>query len=306
MKTVLLVTGHIKQCGIYQYADSMFEILKESNKYNFVFAPVSSIESFNGIVEATNPYAIIYNHHPVTMPWMNSGVTRPLKNLKGIKQILITGHEHINRYTNVDSYVLIDPRSKDEGYTPAIPPIKYYDDIQYSAPAGVIKIGTSGFANNTKNLSKVIELINAQFTDEVILNLHISDGAFIPVSGDPIVEHLKQIANANVKINVTREFMSREQLIRWLNGNDINLYWYESPPVPGVSASINHAIASKKPFGVNDCTLLNHVRRDYNDLTNTSISDIIRVSPVHLNEFYDVWNSKTFLSLYEGLLDGQV
>ena len=35
MKKIILVTGATKECGIYQYADSVYEILKTSKNYEF-------------------------------------------------------------------------------------------------------------------------------------------------------------------------------------------------------------------------------------------------------------------------------
>jgi hypothetical protein len=305
LKKVLLVTGHVKECGIYQYADSLFEILMKSKTYQFIFVSISNADALNEYVNAVNPYAIIYNHHPTTMPWLNNGVTRPLKNLKSIKQIMITGHEHVHEFIGIDSYVFVDPRSKNG----TIPPITYYDDIVYSKPDNVVKIGTSGFANRTKNIKKIISLINEQFDDKVILNIHLSDGAFIDPSGNMssrMIAELRSIAKSNIEININQNFMDKNSLIRWLNQNDINLYWYESAPVPGVSASINHALAAKKPFGVNDCTLLNHVRKEYNDLEKTKIIDIVKNSPEKLNEFYAAWNQNTVLKYYEDVLDEKV
>jgi hypothetical protein len=310
LKTVLLVTGSVQACGIYQYADSLFEILKESKNYEFVFVAISNEDQLKSIVEEKNPYAIIYNHNPHTLGWFNNSITRPFKQVKNIRQFVITGHEHINNFIGIEKQILIDPRSQREGIAvPGLPPIKYYDDVVYAPPKGTIKIGTSGFGNRTKQLEQIIDMINDQFDDEVILNIHFPDGAYIDTSGklgSSIIDRAISKAKSNIKVNVNREFMKKEHLIKWLNANDINLYCYHSAPVPGVSASINHAIAARKPFGVNDCTLLNHVRREYNDLTKTKICDIIDQSPKHLTEFYDAWNSNTVLELYEGLMNEEI
>jgi len=307
MKKVLLVTGATKECGIYQYAESLYDILKTSKKYQFEFLATNDEHEFSAWVHENDPCTIIYNHHPVTLRWLNNGITRPVKNMRNIKQIVLFGHEHVDKFTNVDAYVYTDPTMKvEENEHAGLPPVMYYDDIQYSKPSGTIKIGTSGIGNITKNLSAIIKLINEQFTEDVILNLHVSNGAFVDPTGklsSKLIEECRSLANPNVQINVNQEFLDKEDLIRWLNGNDINLYWYSTSSVYGVSSSLDRALASRKPFGVNDSSFLKHMRRDFNDLTKTSIKDIIASGAEPLNEFYDKWNAETVLSFYERIVD---
>ena len=90
---------------------------------------------------------------------------------------------------------------------------------------------------------------------DVILNLHLANGAYVDPSGglsNSLERACRKLAKSNVQINVTQEFFNKKDLITWLNQNDINLYWYKTPNVPGVSGSVDRALASKKPFGVND------------------------------------------------------
>ena len=307
MKKVLLTTGATQECGIYQYAESLYEILKTSKKYQFEFLATNDEREFNNWVRQKNPHAIIYNHHPSTLNWLNNGITRPIKNQTDIKQIVLFGHEHIDKFTGIDSYVYTDPTIKVEDHEYAgLPPITYYNDIQYNKPNETIKIGTSGIGNVTKNLPAIMKLINEQFTEDVILNLHVSSGAFVDATGilsASLIQECRSLANPNVQINVNREFFNKKDLITWLNQNDINLYWYRTPNVPGVSGSVDRALASKKPFGVNDSTFLSHTRRDFNDLTKTSIKDIVAGGIQPFQEFYDKWNAETVLSFYERIVD---
>jgi len=307
MKKVILVTGATKECGIYQYADSVYEILKTSKKYDFEFLATNSHKEFNERVLTVDPCAIIYNHHPATMRWLDNGITRPIGRNSDIVQIAIVGHEHVNRFTGINSYIFTDPRNKNvEDDYAGVPPITYYDDIQYSKPNGTLKIGTSGISNVTKNLASIISLINDQFTEDVILNLHLSSGSFVDPSGGlskSLADACRKHAKSNVQINVTQEFFNKKDLITWLNGNDINLYWYQTPNVPGVSGSVDRALASKKPFGVNGSSFLSHVKRDFNDLTKTPIKDIVNSGIEPLNEFYNAWNPQKLLALYEGIIE---
>jgi hypothetical protein len=309
MKKVLVFTGPEQNCGIYQYGASLVDAFNEaSSEYVFELVPTDDRMFARDRIANEMPAAIIYNHHPWTLGWLDSGFTRPVRNELGIKQIMITGHEHINQYVGVDAYVHTDPRFIPHGTSyAAIPPVIYYDDVTYSPPSDVVKIGTSGLANRTKNIDRIIEIINEQFTNDVIFNLHIIDGQYIDPSGaltNNLIASCRSIAKSNVDVRVCRDFFNRKDLVKWLNGNDINLYVYNSASqVPGVSASIDKALASKKPFGVNSDILLSHVRKPYNNLDRVSIQSIIDAGIEPLQEFYDEWNPKTLVERYENIIN---
>ena len=76
-----------------------------------------------------------------------------------------------------------------------------------------------------------------------------------------------------------------------------------TPDVLGVSGSVDRALASKKPFGVNNNTLLSHTQRSFNDIDKVAIKDIVAGGIEPFQEFYDAWNPNKLLTLYEGLLD---
>ena len=305
MKKVLIVTGPAVECGIYQYAWAAYNILKHSKKNAYEFLATDDHNEFQRRVRDFD--VVIYNHHPHTLSWLSSGITRPLHNDGIVKQIVIYGHEHKNRFTGVDAYIVTDPYAEvGENEYNGMPPVKYYENIDYSSPKGIIKIGTSGIGNRTKNLPQIINLINEQFTEDVILNLHVSDGKFVDPSGrlsEDLANIVKRRANSNVQVQATRAFLDKRELVSWLNENDINLYWYDTPNVPGVSGSIDRAIECKKPFGVNESSFLSHVRRDFNDLNKVSIKQILDGGIEPFSEFYNLWNPERFIEHYEKIID---
>jgi hypothetical protein len=305
MKRVLIVTGTNVECGIYQYGLSTYNILKNSKNNRYDFLATDSEQEFLSRVNAYD--VIIYNHNPHTLFWLNNGITRPIHNDSIAKQIVIYGHEHKNKFAGIDAYITTDPYAEtDENEFNDLPPITNYENIFYSPPKNIIKIGTSGIGNRTKNLSQIVKLINDQFTEEVVLNLHVSDGKFVDPSGkisDKLIEMCKQQANENVQIKVTRRFLDKAELVSWLNKNDINLYWYDTPNVPGVSGSINRAIESRKPFGVNDSSFFSHVRKDFNDLTKVSIKQIIDGGIEPFSEFNKIWSAENFINNYEKIIE---
>ncbi len=305
MKNVLFVTGNEFNCGIYQYGDSVFEILKTSKKFNFFFIGSNDPTAVANAIQSFKVKAIIYNHHPWTLSFLSDAFTREVHSM-GIKQIVITGHEHIRTFDCVDHHVSTDPRFSSEHpkILAGVLPITYYDDIQYSPPSDVLKIGTSGIGNVTKKLDIITQMINDQFDEEVIFNVHISDGKYVdPVWMDRLKQQVENLKKSNITVNFNTKFMFKKELIHWLNGNDINLYVYGDNHSIGVSGSVDRALASKKPFAVNDSSFLTHLRGDFNDLSKIGIKDIVKNGIAPFQPFYDQWNPERLLNFYEGLLE---
>ncbi|NDG31214.1 hypothetical protein EB118_14230 [bacterium] len=306
---VLIINGPKEKCGIYQYSQSLYDALSSvKSKYQYEFFPTGSRDEAKNRIAAEDIHAVIYNHHPMALEWLDSGFTRPIKNDFGIKQIMITGHEHETRYIGVDQYVYTDPNhpTKDNVHS-GMPPLLYYDDIQYTAPqSDVIKIGTSGIGNSTKNLHELVEKVNKDFANEnVLLNVHITDGAYVDSTGkfsNMLGNICKEIAAENVEVNIVREFFTKRNLVQWLNINDINIYYHTVGPPLGVSSSIDRAIESKKPFGINESNFFKHVIRDYNNLNKTSIKEILAIGIDPYKEFYDAWNPVKLVELYEKII----
>jgi hypothetical protein len=311
MKKVIIFTGSAVNCGIFQYVNALAEVFNsESKKYNFLVLMADSKEEAENLILQHQPHAVIYNYHPSTLSWIDSGFTRLMKNQLGLKQVMIVGHESSAQYVGVDDYIFTDPRINIDQVNvhSGVPTIMYYDDIVYSPPSWPLKIGTSGISGWTKNIPKMIGMINEQITEDVIVNLHMVDGRYVDPTGrttQEIMNLCNSIAKSNIQINLNRTLMPKKDLIRWLNHNDINLYMYNSGATLGVSSSINNALSAKKPFGVNGDHLFSHVRRDYNDIEKVSIKSIIETGIEPHKEFYDQWNPKTLVDKYEFVLERQ-
>jgi len=309
MKKVLLFTGPEQNCGIYQYAASLAEVYNSaSKKYVIELVPTNDKNYAKQKILEIMPHAVIYNWHPWTLSWLDSGFSRPLKNELNIRQIMFMGHESYQQFVGIDEYILTDPTmiSQLSNVHTGIPPVMHVQGVEYSKPNNILRIGTSGISNRTKNIERIIQLINEQFTEDVILNLHLIDGKYVDPTGKmthDFYEMCRNLAKTNVTINLTREFFTSDNLVRWLNKNDINLYIYSSNTQLGVSASIDKALAAKKPIGVNRDKLLSHVCRDYNDIDRTSIKEIVERGIEPLQEFYDAWNPEKLVEKYENIID---
>lgn len=307
MKNVALVSGPIRNCGIHTYASCVYEIVKSSTKYKFYFFEVNSAEEMLSLVQQHQVSAVIYNWHPAIMPWCTGAFT---KTITEFDQFLISGHELYQEgetFDNIKCYLTIDPTLPETANSwPGVRPITYYPGIEYRPQNGVLKIGTSGFGQQKKGFGRLVDILNEQFkTEPVELNVHFSVGHFVDPTGNAAKHSVYESAhrlNKNIKLNVTHQFFEKQELIQWLNSNDINVYCYDYYHGPGVSSSIDKALAAQKPMGVNDSNYFKHVRKDQIDIYKTPIRDIVKQGIEPLKEYYDQWNPTTFLDQYENML----
>ena len=76
MKTILFVTHKPKKCGVYEFGKNIFNVISQSQTYNFIKIECDSINSLQNEIRTHNPDAIIYNYHPSVMPWLVTKISK--------------------------------------------------------------------------------------------------------------------------------------------------------------------------------------------------------------------------------------
>jgi hypothetical protein len=206
---------------------------------------------------------------------------------------------------NIKTYICVDLGGR-RIIKKGIRPVIYYKDIKYTPPGSELIVGTSGFGHQGKGILELIRILNKQ-SEKIIFNIHFSTGAYTGYSTEDKVRELispaKEIAKPHVELRTYHTFLGDEELIRWLNKNDINIFYYPNLPCQGVSASIDAALAAKKPIGVNNSNLFKHIYCDGIDITQKEIREIVSHKLKPLEIFYSLWNAETITKQYERILD---
>lgn len=307
MKIVGILTGSKQDCGIYYYARNLHNMLKQSNQNRYILLTCDSEIEMKKLIQEYNLDLVIYNWHPSTMRWL----TQSTIDNTSIRQFMIIGHEgrfETRHFYNLEHYITIDVTAPDtEKVHPGVRPVVIYDDIQYFPPSDILTIGTSGIGQHNKNLPTIIKIINQQFDEYVKLNVHFSPGFYTPLKDQGIInliEQCKKLAKKNVEIIYTIEKFSEYDLIKWLNGNDINIYFYEHFDAVGVSGSTDRALSARKPIGVNTSNFFRHIISDDINIEKTPIKEIVAKGLTPIEKYYTMWNINTLLKQYDGLVNG--
>jgi hypothetical protein len=317
MKTVAIVQGRREICGVYQLGLATYNILAKSQKYQYVLVSAESAQQLLYWLNQTPVDAILYNYYTPCLGWLNSEITSSI----AVPQFVITGHEQIGNFDNILEYFLLDPNMRHfknlhqgyfsnpsvryaTNYQPVPRPVINYDDITYSPSGNKLKIGSFGFAYGIKRFDKIIDLVNEQFTEPVTVNFNIGISPLFTDAVKDIVNNCRTRANSNVELNIAHDFLDSYNMVRFLNNNDINLFYYtDIHHRLGISSCIDLALSAKKPIGVNHCRMFRHVIKSSIDIEVTKIKDIVSQELAPLLPFYDAWSEDNFRSAYERVFE---
>lgn len=308
MKNILIINHNVQNCGVYQYGKRFAYIAKQSSKINFLYYELTSYSDLKNIIIKTNPIAIIYNHLTGTMPWMTSVCAEEIRK-QNIKQGLIV--HNVNYETFFDFYLHQNPDYNEiENNFSLCRPLFKYDTNKKNTYTGTMNIGTFGFGFYTKHFDEIVAIVNNEFKNEKInLNFHLTISHFCP--NQNVIDVIKNkclsnITNQNIKLNMTNNFITDEELLNKLHDNDLNIFMYEKyTSYNGISSSIDYAISVKKPIAICKSNMFSHI---YNVepsicIEEKSLKTIIENGFQPLEKKYNSWSHANFVKKLENIME---
>jgi hypothetical protein len=167
----------------------------------------------------------------------------------------------------------------------------------------IVTIGSFGFAFWNKGFHTLVDIVNNTF-DKAIINLHLTQSYYGYPLGDMLIRVTKECerlnTNPNVKLNITHDFKDDTALLKFLAGNDINVFIYGDNG-EGLSGVPDYALSVKRPIGISDCDMFRHFRKDEIRIDTRSIQEILEQGTKPLEEFYDKWSTENFVKEMENL-----
>jgi hypothetical protein len=164
---ILFVNSVQEQCGVFQYGRRTCIAFKPSDKYHFRYIEPTCYEELSDAINAYYPRGIIYNYHPLTMPWLNTCRVPGF----AIKTYLIhhEGAEHTNLQPDYTLYA--DSMITESPGRFALPRPLFETQI-FAPKSDIPVIGSFGFGFGNKNYGSIVKMVNEQF-DEATIRLHI-------------------------------------------------------------------------------------------------------------------------------------
>jgi len=305
-KNILIVNHNTTNCGVYQYGKRISNILKNLLNYNITYVEVNNLENFLETINLYKPDVIVYNYTSTTLPFITRDVIHHLRN-KNIKQCCIV---HNYKYEYFDFYFHQDPNFiENNNNFKLLRPLFNYSATTQNFKSDKIKIGSFGFGFKFKKYDMLCKLINDQFNDEQIeIKLHLTDSFYGKNCLEKkLIENscYQQITKPNITLKITTEFVTDEEILNFLNENDLNVFLYENYDFyNGISSVIDYALSVKKPIAICKSNMFSHIL-DSNPsicIEDVSLKTIINNNTSPLNKYYDLWSCENFKLNFENII----
>lgn len=305
---IAFVNNSDTDCGVYEYGKLTFLNLQKSENYDYHFLEASNVQQFVELYTAENYEGSIWNCGPFA--WMIDALSNVSTEDKPV--FVITGHGRILTFPNAKHHFICDPTiSCDLNlYTPVERPLVNVEGLSCDSHGEVIKIGSFGFGGWKKNFTGIVEAVNKQFTEPVEINLHITYGYWYEYHKSTGIAHViadkcREIANPNVVLNITHEYMNNyEDVVRFLNSNDINMFLYDMTDDIGISSCVDFALMAKKPLIVNRSNMFKSINWKNELLFEcNTIKEVLERGLTPTNEFREKWCNDNIIKTFENQLN---
>jgi hypothetical protein len=154
-------------------------------------------------------------------------------------------------------------------------------------------IGSFGFGFRHKNFDKIVELVQSQF-DTATLRFIITFAKYGDEHGEGSRLIAKRCASAitkpGIKLEISHEFVTDEELVQFLESNDLNVFLYDTQPGRGCSSVCDFALATNRPFAISSSNMFRHVYDDSICVEKRPLREIMVRGMTHLEKYKTMWS----------------
>jgi hypothetical protein len=305
MNNVIFLNHKEKACGIYQYGLRSGKILKKSKIYNFIYIEVENDDEFASALETHHPIAIIYNYYPATMSWLNYDI------LKKYPKIIHYGLHHEGNIPNSKFNYILHVDSTQINSNKSYPiPRPLLENNLISTKNTIPVISSFGFGFEHKGFEKIIKLVNDQF-ESAIIKLHISKSFFGDKTGQRALDIsskcFNEMKNENIRLIITNDFLSNEQMLEFLANSDLNIFLYDNITdfSCGLSSVIDYALSVNVPLAISGSNMFRHIINSNPSICieDKSLQELINQGLQPIVSYKIKWSNVNFIKEYEKIIN---
>ena len=310
LRKILFLSHKASRCGIHEFGVNVAQALKKSSRYCFEYKECLSPQEYFKIIRESNPLAVIVNYHTLTMPWLTKrimtktklvhcGIMHEVTQKKADLAHDFFFHHHI---APDPTLILKNPIVFKTGRL-----IPEFDNKENPTPEIPI-IGSFGFGLKGKGFEKILTTVQAEF-DNAIVRFHIPFSEFADNSGKQarsIADSCQAlIKKTGIKLELSHDFLSKEQLLNFLAQNTINVFFYDEYKGRGISSVIDYALAVKKPIAITQSTMFRHMFfcQPSICIEHRRLKQIIQSNITPLTPCLTEWTEANLIWDYERILD---
>lgn len=323
MKKILFICQKIgfqvndaAHCGVGILANLTSSIVKKSIKHNFTQCFVDSQHELDTLVQDHDPDVIIYSYHEGTTKWIRGQDLH--EKWPHIKHVMIHYDIHQSMADNFHpnmfngfSHIITDDITVKGNENIFVVPRSLPTDDPYASPVPHDPpiIGYQGFAFAHKGINKIVSAVQEEF-DEALIRLHMPSSYFVDPAGHRTAAQVEAvnriICKPGIKVEVDTEFLSNEEIVKWLSKNDINCYFNDYLDGAGIASSPDYAFAARKPIAITKSFQLRHLWNLQPNIihspTNT-LSQIMGYGVAPLVPVYEQNTHNALILAYENIVD---
>ena len=287
----------------------MYESLRLSEKYTLDYLEID--DNKRTLSNQYDFYAV--NYHHITMGWLDTKSIRRLPGLKVCFVLEVAPHDPfvLTPKKDFDVYCVLDPTMhvRDRRAYAFPRPLEVPDHVPLYIEPPIPVIGSFGFATPGKGFELVVDAVNNEF-EKAIIRINIPMGTYTEDAfwhlhnknyGDYLADECKKRAKPGIQVNITREFMSKPQLIEWCSQNTLNCFLYNRNQ-PGLSATTDQAISSGRPLAVSTNDTFRHITAYIKPYPHRTLKESILYSQPEVFRIQNEWAPVNFAKKFEAVL----
>jgi hypothetical protein len=280
----LFLNSPKSQCSIHESGKMIYAALALSENYEIKYQEID--ERSHAFYDRYDFLA--FNYHPATMGWMD---TTKLNRLPGTKLTFVLEVLPNNPFAmcpdkDFDLYCAIDPTMQiEDNRVFAFPgTLELYPCICSEEPK-IPTIGTFGFATPGKGFDLVVDAVSKEF-DRAIVRINIPLGTYIgkrqAKNIREMVKNCLRVAGKGIDVHISHDYMSKSELIEWCANNTLNVFLYTRNQ-PGLSATTDQAITSRRPLAVSENETFRHIHQYITPYPKRSLRESIELSGLEVD-----------------------
>jgi hypothetical protein len=288
MAKVLILNSKSEICGVHQYGLCLQSILKKSSKHKY--------EISSDVDEIKNHDIIIFNYHEKLFDWLND------EYIKNINKpcLAIGGHDCTPNFKNIKFILNCDSTSELTDKNIPLPrPVKKF--VPYENPQRVT-IGSIGFSYSSKNFDKIYSIVSQHY-DDALIRIHAPQhpqGESLEYIIEKIRLNYNSIYSKNIGIEISCDFLSDDDLIKFLSSNTANIFLLPKMSGRGLSSSIDKALSARKPIAISDSEMYRHINiEDKFLLSKNTLPQIISYGTDHLKPFLEMYSEENMIEIFD-------
>jgi FkbM family methyltransferase len=284
----------------------VYESLLGSTRYDLSY---QEIDIAHREIPVSYDFYVVNYHDSTSMEWLDTSCVRRLPGLKIAIVLEVAPNNPFVRVSpeDFDAYMVLDPTVAriNSKVFPFPRPLEagLANEALLSDTRPVI--GTFGLPTKGKGFGRIVRAVNDEF-DDAVIRMNIPSADYIPPADreavQAVIEELRRTTKPGVELVVSRDYMSKQDLIRWCARNTLNVFLYDRA-MPGLAATTDQAVSSGRPLAVSANDTFRHIHTYLIPYPFRTLKESIAVSAAEVARMQSDWSPASFQRTFEGLLE---